>query len=61
MKKTDPEIEQFQTDLLESVLQMKGGQAARVTQVKTTVAAEAPYKSGKSQTEFSKLLGVTLQ
>jgi DNA-binding transcriptional regulator/RsmH inhibitor MraZ len=35
------ELEQFQQDLLESVRQMKTGEAARVTQVPLSAAAEA--------------------
>ena len=35
------EIEKFQRDLLDSVQQMKRGEAARTTQVKLPEAAEA--------------------
>ncbi len=57
----DKEMEQFQNDLLESVRQMKAGQAARVTQVKLSMAAEARSHVGLSQAEFAKLLGVSLR
>ena len=52
---------QFQNDLLESVRQMKAGQAARVTEVKLSMAAEARSHVGLSQAEFAKLLGVSLR
>ena len=57
----DKEMTQFQNDLLESVRQMKAGQAARVTEVKLTMAAEARRHVGLSQAEFAKLLGVSLR
>jgi putative transcriptional regulator len=53
------EIEQFQKDLLESVKQMKRGEAARTTQVKLPEAAEARAKMGMSQAAFASLLGVS--
>ena len=53
------EIEKFQADLLESVRQMRKGEAARVTKVKITPAAEARLKVGMSQLEFAVLLGVS--
>ena len=53
------EMEQFQADLLESVRQMRKGQAARVTKVQLTAAAEARQKVGLSQLEFALLLGVS--
>ena len=42
------EMEKFQNDLLESVRQMKRGEAARSTQVKLPEAAEARAKVGLS-------------
>ncbi len=57
----DKEMEQFQNDLLESVRQMKAGQAASVTQIELTMAAEARSRVGLSQAEFAKLLGVSLR
>jgi len=53
------EIEKFQKDLLQSVTQMRRGQAARVTKVKLTEAAEARASIGMSQQEFAELLGVS--
>lgn len=53
------EVEKFQKDLLESVKQMRRGQAARVTKVKLTAAAKARASIGMSQQEFAELLGVS--
>ena len=53
------EMEAFQQDLLKSVKQMRGGQAARVTRVKVPQAAEARSRVGLSQQEFARLLGVS--
>ena len=53
------EVKKFQQDLLESVRQMRQGQAARVTQVTLSVAAEARARTGLSQQEFARLLGVS--
>jgi putative transcriptional regulator len=53
------EMEKFQQDLLESVRQMRRGQAARITQVKLPAAAEARASVGLSQHEFAELLGVS--
>lgn len=53
------ELEKFQADLLRSVKQMRGGKAARVTQVKLPAAAEARAKTGLSQQDFAALLGVS--
>ncbi len=53
------EIKKFQADLLESVKQMRRGQAARVTEVKLPEAAEARASTGLSQQEFAALLGVS--
>jgi putative transcriptional regulator len=53
------ELEKFQADLLESVKQMRRGQAARVTKVKLPAAAEARAKTGLSQQDFASLLGVS--
>jgi putative transcriptional regulator len=53
------EIAKLQKDLLESVQQMRRGQAARVTKVVLPAAAEARAKVGLSQQEFAGLLGVS--
>lgn len=57
----DKEIEQFQNDLLVSVCQMKTGKAARVTAVEVSAATEARNRVGMSQSEFAKLLGVSVR
>jgi putative transcriptional regulator len=57
----DPEMVQFQADLLQSIRELKAGQYARVTQVSTTPAAQARAKVGLSQASFSKLLGVSVR
>lgn len=53
------EIEKFQQDLLESVKQMKRGEAVRATRVELSEAAEARAKMGLSQQAFADLLGVS--
>jgi len=53
------EVQKFQADLLESVKQMRRGQAARVTKVILPAAAEARAKVGLSQHDFAILLGVS--
>jgi putative transcriptional regulator len=53
------EMKKFQQDLLESVQQMKRGQAARITKVKLPAAAEARAQVGLSQEDFAHLLGVS--
>ena len=57
----DKEMKQFQDDLLKSVRQMKRGEAARKTTVAVTAAAKARNKSGMSQSQFAKLLGVSVR
>ncbi len=52
-------MEQFQTDLLKSVREMKSGRAARTTRVEPTAAALARAKVGLSQNAFAALLGVS--
>lgn len=53
------EMEKFKRDLLASVKQMKRGEAARVTKVQLSAAAEARALVGLSQLEFASLLGVS--
>lgn len=53
------EIQKFQSDLLESVKQLRRGDAARVTKVKLPEAAEARARVGLSQQAFAILLGVS--
>jgi putative transcriptional regulator len=49
----------FKQDLLKSVKQMRQGEAARVTRVKVPQAAEARSRTGLSQEQFARLLGVS--
>lgn len=53
------ELKKFQEDLLESVKQMRRGQAARVSKVRLSAVAEARASVGLSQQEFAVLLGVS--
>lgn len=57
----EKETEQFQNDLLASVSQMKTGKAARVTTVEVSAATEARNRVGVSQSEFARLLGVSVR
>lgn len=57
----DKEMEQFQNDLLASVRQMKSGKAERVTTVEVSAATEARNRVGMSQSEFARLLGVSVR
>jgi putative transcriptional regulator len=57
-KKIDPEMAQFQADLLQSIRDMKAG---RVHRVALTPAAQARIKSGLSQAGFAELLGVSIK
>ena len=52
-KTLDKEMAPFQTDLLQSVRQMKAGKAARTSLVTLTPAAEARTKVGVSQADFA--------
>ena len=53
------EMKNFQQDLIASVRQMRSGKAARVTKVKLPLVAEARAKTGLSQLDFARLLGVS--
>jgi len=53
------EIEAFQRDLLESVKQMRRGQAGRVSRVEVSAASQARSRVGLSQQAFARLLGVS--
>ena len=48
-------------ELLESVRQMKAGKAAKINQVVILPVVSARMKSGLSQFEFAKLLGVSVR
>lgn len=60
-KKTDPEMERFQNDLLQSVREFKSGRHARVTRIEPTQAARARASVGLSQSQFAKLIGVSVR
>ncbi|WP_136068811.1 helix-turn-helix domain-containing protein [Modicisalibacter radicis] len=51
--------EELGNKLLESVRQMKRGEAARVTRVEVPKAAEVRHRMGLSQREFAELLNVS--
>jgi putative transcriptional regulator len=53
--------EEFGQKLLESVRQMKAGQAARVTQVEVSPVVEVRNRIGLSQAKFAALLGVSVR
>ncbi len=59
--KVDLEMAQFQADLLQSVREMKAGTFARSTQVPVTEALEARAKMDLSQSQFAKLLGMSVR
>jgi putative transcriptional regulator len=51
--------EQLGMKLLQSVREMRAGQAARVTKVEPNEVSQARHKSGMSQTEFAEALGIS--
>lgn len=53
------EMKKFQQDLLASVRQMRSDKATRVTKVKLLPVAETRAKTGLSQQDFARLLGVS--
>jgi putative transcriptional regulator len=57
----DLEVAQFQTDLLQSVREMKASTFARSTQERATGALQARAKMDLSQSQFAKLLGVSVR
>jgi putative transcriptional regulator len=59
--KVDVEMAQFQADLLQSVREMKAGTFARSTQVPVAEALQARAKLELSQSQFAKLLGVSVR
>lgn len=59
--KKDPELEQFQADLLQSVREFKAGNFARSTVVTPTDALQARERMALSQSQFAKLLGVSVR
>lgn len=59
--KADLELVQFQADLLQSVREMKAGNFARTTTVPVTDALQARARLDLSQSQFAKLLGVSVR
>jgi len=55
----DKEMEQFQSDLLTSVRQIKTGKGVRETRVVVSPIVSARNASGMSQARFAELLGVS--
>lgn len=55
----DKDVEQFQADLLQSVREMKAGQAARVTTVPVSPVTAVRNAAGFSQAQFAAVLGVS--
>jgi putative transcriptional regulator len=58
---SDMEMDQFQADLLQSVREMKAGTFARSTSMPVTDALQARAKLDLSQSQFAKLLGVSVR
>lgn len=56
----DAEMQAFANDVLESIKQAKRGEGLK-HQVTLTAAAEARSKVGASQSEFARLLGVSVR
>ncbi len=53
------DMDTFKKDLLTSIKQMRRGEAARTTKVEVSQAAEARSRTGLSQQDFARLLGVS--
>ena len=60
LKKRDAERD-LGAELLESVTQMKAGRASRIHKAEVSPVVSARIKSGLSQTDFAKLLGVSVR
>jgi len=60
LKKRDEERD-LGAELLESVKQMKAGRAARIHKIEVSPVVSARIKSGLSQSDFAKLLGVSIR
>ena len=57
----DAEMAEFQADLLRSVREFKAGHLARTTVVTPTDAAQARARMTLTQSQFAKLLGVSVR
>src|SRR4051812_35441313 len=60
-KSSDPEVLAFQRNLLDSVREMKTGKAAKKTRVKVPAVVSARQASGLSQSQFAKVLGISVR
>lgn len=60
LKKRDAERD-LGAELLESVTQMKAGRASRIHKVEVSPVVSARLKSGLSQSDFAKLLGISIR
>ena len=61
MTKQDKELEQFKADLLASAREFKSGQVTRSTVVDVPFVVSARNHAGLSQSQFAKLLGVSVR
>jgi putative transcriptional regulator len=57
----DKEVQQFQTDLLQSIKEAKRGNPVRVTKVQLSPVTEVRTKVGLPQADFAALLGVSVR
>ncbi len=57
----DAEMEAFKADLLEAVRDMKADRSAHTTVVAISPVAEARIRTQLTQTQFAKLLGVSVR
>lgn len=60
LKKRDAERD-LGAELLESVTQMKAGRASRIHKVEVSPVVSARLKSGLSQSDFAKLMSVSIR
>ena len=61
MTKQDKELEQFKADLLASAREFKSGQVANATKVDVPSVVSARNHIGLSQSQFARLLGVSVR
>lgn len=61
MTKQDKELEQFKADLLASAREFKSGRVANATKVDVPSVVSARNHIGLSQSQFARLLGVSVR
>ena len=61
MTKQDKELEQFKADLLASARELKSGRVANATKVDVPSVVSARNHIGLSQSQFARLLGVSVR